>query len=118
MCGDERSADLGSRVPPRRCARAEDVEIVPCVRVAFTDALGNPREAMITSRMMRQEPSKTKGWTVYTLEAGLPPGGTIEAVEIGLHSHASPQEPVSVRFDDVVVNDEVFTHPDDHGVRR
>lgn len=94
----------------------EDVGIIPCVRVAFTDALGNQGELMFTRRTMRSEPSRTPGWTVYTFDTGLPPGATIEEIEIGVHSESNPPDPVRVLFDDVMVNGQVFTHAGDNAM--
>lgn len=89
--------------------------ITPTIRLAFTDALGNRQQVTINSRFMRSEPSKTEGWTIYTLDGGLPPGATVDSLQIGADVSADPPEPVRVIFDDIVVNDHVFTHPGDLG---
>ena len=94
----------------------DDPGLTPGVRVAFTDALGEQREAMITSRMMRAQPAREAGWTAYTFDAGLPPGGTIQTIELGVHVEQDPVDTrPTVRFDDVVVNDVTFTGPADNG---
>lgn len=94
----------------------DEAGIIPCVRVAYTDALGDAQELMLTpGRFLRGRPGREPGWTAYALEAGLPPGGTITAVDVGVHVETSSPDPVRVRFDDVVVNDQVFTHPSDRG---
>ena len=96
----------------------EQAGIVPCIKVAFTDALGQRREAMITSRTMRAQPAREPGWTAYTLDAGLPPGGTIQAIELGVHVENDPVDTrPTVRFDDVVVNDVTFTSPADNAAQ-
>jgi hypothetical protein len=72
---------------------------------------------MVTSRMMRSERSRTPGWTVYSYDAELPTGATIDSVEIGVHDERAADGSVRVLFDDVTVNGQVFTHPGDNATQ-
>ncbi len=110
-----RGADTGDVDRLGFTVAGDEAGIIPCIKVAFTDALGTRREVMITTREMRGQPGAEAGWTQYTFDPGLPPGGTIEAIELGAHVEQNPPDiRPSLRFDNVVVNDEVFTGPADN----
>jgi len=112
------TADLGSL---GFTVAGDEAGIIPCIKVAYADAHGVRRETMITSRAMRAEAATEPGWTRYSFDGALP-AGTIETIELGAHDeirvdapdgNGPPRLRPSMRFDDVVVEDRLFTQPGD-----
>lgn len=93
----------------------DEAGIVPCVKVAYTDPLGNDAEVMVTPLRGRNVEGHPD-WHTYRFDGVLPPG-TIRAIELGVDVEAEPPDPIRFLFDNIVVNDRIWTHAGDNGYR-
>jgi len=95
----------------------EETGFDPCIKVAYTDVLGNEAEFMVDGSMMRRYVVEGHpDWQGYIYEGPWPPG-TIQSIEIGVHV-GNPDGfdgDAFVVFDNVEVNDQMWTHPGDNG---